>query len=40
MALQCAYDHGLDRIEFVAVGAGAFATLLPSDRVLEILQMA
>lgn len=37
IALQCASDHSLDRIEFVAVGAGAFAVLLPRDRVLRDL---
>lgn len=37
IALQCAADHGLDHIEFVAIGAGAFASLLPRDRVLTIL---
>lgn len=39
-ALQCAYDHELDRIEFVPVGAGAFSVLLPRDRVLHELKRA
>ena len=40
MALQCAYDHQLDRIEFVLVGAGAFSTLLRRNKVLEYLGQA
>ena len=40
MALQCAFDHKLDRIEFVPVGAGAFSILLPPDKVLEVLSKA
>jgi hypothetical protein len=40
IALQCASDHRLDRIEFVAVGAGAFAVLLPRDRVLQNIMKA
>ncbi|KAL9184256.1 hypothetical protein ACHAXT_002342 [Thalassiosira profunda] len=40
IALQCAYDHRLDRIEFVPVGAGAFSVLLPRNKVLEVLRRA
>ncbi|KAL7539671.1 hypothetical protein ACHAXR_012181 [Thalassiosira sp. AJA248-18] len=40
IALQCAFDHQLDIIQFVAIGAGAFSSLLPQDRVLEVLEMA
>ncbi|KAL7553803.1 hypothetical protein ACHAWF_017130 [Thalassiosira exigua] len=40
IALQCAFDHQLDRIEFVAIGAGAFSVLLPRGKVLEVLGRA
>jgi hypothetical protein len=40
IALQCAFDHNLDRIEFVAVGAGAFSTLLPQGKVVDVLKRA
>lgn len=40
IALQCAYDHQLDRVEFVPVGAGAFSLLLPSNRVMGELDKA
>lgn len=39
-ALQCAFDHGLDRIEFVAVGAGYFSAFLPPGTVNAILTSA
>eukprot|EP00581_Thalassiosira_minuscula_P030505 CAMPEP_0183764700 /NCGR_PEP_ID=MMETSP0739-20130205/10458_1 /TAXON_ID=385413 /ORGANISM="Thalassiosira miniscula, Strain CCMP1093" /LENGTH=331 /DNA_ID=CAMNT_0026003265 /DNA_START=345 /DNA_END=1340 /DNA_ORIENTATION=- len=40
IALQCAYDHQLDRIEFVPVGAGAFSSLLPNNKALDYLTQA
>mmetsp|Transcript_36924 Transcript_36924/g.88323 ORF Transcript_36924/g.88323 Transcript_36924/m.88323 type:complete len:395 (+) Transcript_36924:151-1335(+) len=40
IVLQCCHDHGLDRIEFVAVGAGAFSALLPPGIVVEYLKSA
>lgn len=40
IALQCAYDHRLDRIEFVPVGAGAFSVLLPRNRVINEMAKA
>ena len=40
IAISCAHDNQLDRIEFVPVGAGAFSGLLPRNRVIEVLEKA